>query len=815
MGRVVLVDPSTDVAHEFDDTADGGALAEALARGWTVESDRARASRTIDARVTQDHSRPIDKVGAALAAAPRGLTIGGSDVLARAVGGEDAAYGLSRLREANPGTSLAFEAGAALVAAIPTGGASAVTPIGQVSRLGSFLSRAAPEASLATKAGRGFAGAATEGVLQEAGAVASDLALADSPDEMERIAGSIGTRFLTTGVVSGALGGGLNMMEHGLSVAKRRALAAKVDDIGAPIPDDLATLDRKGLRAAEEAELAAIEAGRVPQRQALADEVNAFREQTKVDQPWVAVATGADAEAVKALKRNSVRAGKAAERAAEAAAKTKAKLDDAIAKGGKSGSARLKKLETALAEQTKLADAATAKAQGLATQATEATAEYPRWFREQGKVYLEADEYLDRVLRNPKALAENPMAARKALQQQEAALESIVAREKEVKAFYLTDTTGRRAAAFDSIPRTLEANRSLQQRMVALNAKPASDRLKSITDAIDGLGSSKLTTKQKIGGALAFAAVTGAPGVLGLPEIPGAGMALPVLGAAAGSAVASRLGGAVARATAASRARQVKALDALIAGTRGARKATPPLASQILGAVRFGPEEPERKDAPKTKTLTLADSFAARSKEIAQAVQPGPDGKPVIRPHVRQRIADRFAPLAATAPHVADRAETLAVRRVEFLAEQMPRTIRLGMTSIPPNEGAIRAWARIVAAAEDPAGVLERVSDGTITPEDAMVMRELYPEMLADFTRQVVERIPELQRTLPSQSRIALSILTGAPVDPVMEPRILAQLQKPFATESGTEGGTQAPRPRPAFGSVKKPEATPAQQRAG
>ena len=94
-------------------------------------------------------------------------------------------------------------------------------------------------------------------------------------------------------------------------------------------------------------------------------------------------------------------------------------------------------------------------------------------------------------------------------------------------------------------------------------------------------------------------------------------------------------------------------------------------------------------------------------------------------------------------------------------------------------------------------------------------MRALYPDRLADFVRQVVERLPELRASLPYQRRVMLSILTGAPVDASLDPRILGAIQAQYAAEPDTEGGTHAPRPRPAFGSAKKPEATPAQQRAG
>jgi hypothetical protein len=167
---------------------------------------------------------------------------------------------------------------------------------------------------------------------------------------------------------------------------------------------------------------------------------------------------------------------------------------------------------------------------------------------------------------------------------------------------------------------------------------------------------------------------------------------------------------------------------------------------------------------------------------------------------------------------LADRLETHAVRRLEFLAGKLPTRPNIGgMTFGPdtwqPSEMAMRAFARYVWGAERPDLIEERVASGAITPEDGEVMRELYPERLAEIVRQIIERLPELQRTLPYHRRLALSILTGVPVEPSMQPRIVSFLQGQFAQEEGSEGGTQAPVASPQFGSISKPQGTPAQER--
>ena len=78
-----------------------------------------------------------------------------------------------------------------------------------------------------------------------------------------------------------------------------------------------------------------------------------------------------------------------------------------------------------------------------------------------------------------------------------------------------------------------------------------------------------------------------------------------------------------------------------------------------------------------------------------------------------------------------------------------------------------------------------------------------------------MDRIDALQGELPYYRRLALSLLLGVPLDPAMQPEILRQLQSSYGEEPQTEGGTQAPRTQAQFGSMSRPEGTPAQERAG
>jgi hypothetical protein len=231
----------------------------------------------------------------------------------------------------------------------------------------------------------------------------------------------------------------------------------------------------------------------------------------------------------------------------------------------------------------------------------------------------------------------------------------------------------------------------------------------------------------------------------------------------------------------------------------------------VLSRVAYGPREHEGDGS-------LPALYNARSKEIRSQTEYGPDGKAMMRPAARAEMAKNLAGVRAASPILADKLETLAARRLEFLANVLPRRpdiggIPLGPDRWQPSELDMRQFARYAAAVEDPAAIVERLASGNITPEDSKALAAVYPETMAAVRARIVQKLPELRQTLPYSKRVALSIFSGVPVDPAMKPEILGVLQGQFDEEPGTEGGTQAPKASPAFGSISKEKPTQAQER--
>ncbi len=438
-----------------------------------------------------------------------------------------------------------------------------------------------------------------------------------------------------------------------------------------------------------------------------------------------------------------------------------------------------------------------------------------------GKVSLEADKAIDRMLRNPKALAARPGRVLDALQQQDAALERLIAQTENLKPVFAADESGERLAALAAAPAALERNRALQGRIAELAAAPSSTRLSAIMEAKDAIAAGggrggKGLADQMVQGSV-FGAATGlAASIPILGQIPGVA---PLLGAKAASMVSDLVFGRLGKATGAAAQRTAAAVQTFLDVGRKVAPAAPVLATKVLAAVAYAPPKPEKSSSSKPAKATLATLYKSRAEEIRSQTMPTPAG-PQMRPEARAQMAERLKPIASMNAILADRMETLAARRLEFLAARLPRKPELDVMQIgpdrwQPSDMEMRTFARYAAAVEDPGAIEERLAAGRVSPEDAEVMREVYPERLAELTRQIVEQLPALQKSLPYHRRLALSILTGVNVDPSMHPEVLAVLQSAFEEEAAPDGGAVPAQSKPQFGSVKNQEATASQERQG
>ncbi len=754
-------------------------VAAYLGKQFRVEGSDEHANRlgeeTRDANVNG-----VDALGQGIA---RAATLGLSDVAQRYAGGEDARLYLDRLKGAHPYASGAGEVVGSLL------------PGGVVGRVGGAV-KGLREAGIVG----GIAAGAIEGGAMGLGSGVSELALSDDPLNAERIGSTLSSSMLFAGGIGGVAGGLGKLAEKGLAKAKG-AIEAHMAESGA-----------------------ASAAG--GDGAALVNDLAAMRSSQQEQKLWLATKGSADSE-IRSIGKQTLGADRDFDRILN--------NPKALAENPKAALTALQKQEHALERLTGKSDEIRA---GLETGIPHSAADIAeedavvtiRAKDLEKRGYFEAPGQGDDVVKAEKgraAIAEGQRDPVKATVGHDGKIEITDGRNRMAAAIEADApikiqfergqagaasdvvlrgvgdglpgaSSGARAAALDAIPQALEQNRALQVRARALMAGPPE--------------ASKIEQLAQVGlqGALMH-------GVAGVIPVPIVGHAIGAYVAKKGTdLIFGRLGAAVGEGT----KRTSAAVSAFIGGAEKAIPHVPVLATKVLSRVRYAPPDANEKPTTSTEAPKLDKLYLARAAEIRSQVATGPDGVLAMRPEARQAMAARISPIRAHQPLLADQMETVGARRLVYLAGKLEKRPDLGVMQTgpdtwKPSELGMRTWARHAAAVEDPGGVEERLAHGTITPEDAEAYNAVYPERAAHLKQLIIEQLPTLKAALPYKRRLALSIFAGVPVDAAMAPSILHVLQSSFTSEPGTEGGMQAPKASPQFGSVKKsvPQPTPADTR--
>jgi hypothetical protein len=192
----------------------------AIDAGMTPQTPEGR----IDSLTKQAHEESSGGIRGAIGAfgsrALSAATLGGSDVVLGAIGGEDTKRELRRLAEVNPGAALAGTVAGSVLPIIPGLGSSALvkaSPVGLANRAGSEIAGLGQGAGLLGRTAAATGGAATEGALQNLGSYASQVALGDRELSADGFIGAMGNGALYGGVAGGAL----TLAGGGLSAARR------------------------------------------------------------------------------------------------------------------------------------------------------------------------------------------------------------------------------------------------------------------------------------------------------------------------------------------------------------------------------------------------------------------------------------------------------------------------------------------------------------------------------------------------------------------------------------------------------------------
>lgn len=625
---------------------------------------------------------------------------------------------------------------------------------GAVGKLGSAVSGLAGGGIVG-----GLAGGVAEGSVYGLGNAASQLAMSEDPLTAEHIASAISSNVLLGGGIGGIAGAGAKLFERGLQIAGDKlasagAARAAVDGL----PEELQGLDDAGLKQAH-ATAKAEHALDIKAEKASLDEIRANQRAemaNRVQELHENLAT--DRPIFHALSDNE-------------------------------------ELNPALKDIDGVSDARVRLA----------------------KSYKSMRAALD----SPLSIERDPTSLIRPLEQRQVALEALQGKLPEMHAALAGDA---RANVLEHVDAALAETKDQIAAIRYLKESPVSSgRLTQLlagdSPKMEAIAAAREALKQApelglVGKAAKGAAFGGATALAHM--IPGVGIAAPFVGKAVSDAV-ERLFQRGAAVVGKVGEKASGAAQKFLAATKTLEPYVAPAATKVLSAVRFGASKADATEGD------LVAHFRARTAELYSQTMRLPDGTTVMRPEARAAMAAKFDPIRQVNPILADKIETTKARGIAYLASIAPKKpeapgLQIGPDNSRPSDMKIREWARAVRAVEHPESVEERLARGLCTPEEANCYRTVYPERFAALQREIFMAAPTLDKTLPMSKKVALSIFTGIPVTPAMEPNVIAVLQSTFDVEPGTAGGTQAPGPRPNFGAlgslkdIDKP--TPAQQRA-
>jgi hypothetical protein len=277
-------------------------LASAQARGSGVESEQSFRGREREARLDREHGGVLGTIQTVGETALDEASLGAFGAVGEAIGGDEYTERRLERQEANPIAHGVTKVGTIVGTTLLTGGAggaarvAAKTPLGMVTKLGARIGKAGEGASGLAKAGRLAAGGVAEGGLTGIGQGVQQVVATDDELTVEQIASTIGSNFLS----GTALGAGGNIAAAGVGKALRVAkkgldkVAANAAESGT-IADDLAGLDRKGLRATREAEVETLVKAQQGERAAAVGDIANYEKAVKEANPWIVINEGAAA----------------------------------------------------------------------------------------------------------------------------------------------------------------------------------------------------------------------------------------------------------------------------------------------------------------------------------------------------------------------------------------------------------------------------------------------------------------------------------------------------------------------------------------
>jgi hypothetical protein len=127
-----------------------------------------------------------------------------------------------------------------------------------------------------------------------------------------------------------------------------------------------------------------------------------------------------------------------------------------------------------------------------------------------------------------------------------------------------------------------------------------------------------------------------------------------------------------------------------------------------------------------------------------------------------------------------------------FLISKMPKkpdvhNVFGASPKYKPSDQELSKWNRYVRAVDNPMTILDDFNAGILTPESVEAVRTIYPEIYANISSKLIDKMSSVKKPISYQSKLQISTLLGTPVSSAMDPMFVQKLQQNIAQQPEQE----------------------------
>lgn len=284
----------------------------------------------------------------------------------------------------------------------------------------------------------------------------------------------------------------------------------------------------------------------------------------------------------------------------------------------------------------------------------------------------------------------------------------------------------------------------------------------------------------------------------------GAGGAAPLAGMVAHAAGVSIPGAAALAAPIAAIRSPVKAMQAFATITKTAAAARAAIGSTVRKVFASGPASAAVVGAITTPLRGRTFQSVTGQSAGADFQRQAKNVTALASDQGRQldALAKNTSTISGVAPLTTQAAHQAAIKGLSVLAQAVPKNpapslIQSENKDWEPSQDQLNKWNDLHSAILKPQSYLDRLADGTATPQVWQALQAAYPEWTREVSSQAMQHLtthPKLE--LNDNQKLTASMLIGGPVSPSVAPAQIAFQQAAF---------TPAPKPNQGKGARSRP----------